>query len=128
MSAEKLREAAALMRERAEAATRGPWRADGTTVGGARHQPVVMGGFDSSGSLQDPCAPWDAEHIASWHPAVALAVADWLDEAADHLDVYEDDDLHPALRPHVCPTALEGTECSVLEQALVVARAYLGEA
>jgi hypothetical protein len=22
----------------------------------------------------------DAEHIASWHPAVALAVADWLDD------------------------------------------------
>ena len=25
----------------------------------------------------------DAEHIASWHPAVALAVADWLNKFAD---------------------------------------------
>jgi hypothetical protein len=26
---------------------------------------------------------FDAEHIASWHPAVALAVADWLDLIAN---------------------------------------------
>lgn len=28
----------------------------------------------------------DAEHIASWHPAVALAVADWLDRVASMWD------------------------------------------
>jgi hypothetical protein len=28
----------------------------------------------------------DAEHIASWHPAVALTVADWLDRTADDHD------------------------------------------
>lgn len=57
----------------ARAATPGPWRTDGTAIGGARHQPVVKGGFDSAGSLQDACAPWDAEHIAHWNPARVLA-------------------------------------------------------
>jgi hypothetical protein len=28
----------------------------------------------------------DAGHIASWHPAVALAVADWLDFEAEQIE------------------------------------------
>lgn len=77
MSAEILREAAALMRERAEAATRMhmPWDAEDEEVWTQENdgQPVFIGGRMS---------PRDAMHIASWHPAVALAVADQLDAMA----------------------------------------------
>lgn len=84
MTGEELREAAALMRSRAEAATGDGW--------GWRHF-----GDDPENSCRvvyyPPdigIEPWvviaddifneaDVEHIASWHPAVALAVADWLD-------------------------------------------------
>ena len=138
MSADTLHRAAAAMRERAEAATDDgiagdAWEARPHFRGPEDHGWVVdmlpeVDGFDSR--IADFQYDYDgvtARHVASWHPVVALAVADWLDEAADHFDVYEDDDLDPALRPHVCPTALEGPECSVLEQALVVARAYLKE-
>ena len=48
----------------------------------------------------------DALHIASWHPAVALAVADLLDRPADDHDE---------------------TPCPAIDAALAVARAYLGE-
>lgn len=44
-------------------------------------------------------------HVASWHPAVALAVADWLDDAATLADETGRIDRH----------------------ALAVARAYIGE-
>lgn len=85
-----LREAAAKMRERAEAASVGPWRYDdwayGSEVGcgvAAPNHPqsddtstVILASFGEDGVS-------DAEHIASWHPAVALAVADWLDIGAN---------------------------------------------
>jgi hypothetical protein len=102
MSAEVLREAAALMRERAEAATPGPWIWDGY------HKemftgPQVNGCCAGDGWFDH----WqDAEHIASWHPAVAHAVADLLDRAADDHDA---------------------TPCPAIAGALAVARAYLNE-
>ena len=102
--ADLLRRAAALMRERAEAAG-SEWNAD-VEPGDSLHLWVtdcdpsdptgetamqrLVGGAD---------APW-SEHIASWHPAVALAVADWLDEVG----ATDDDAI----------------------AALAVARAYLG--
>jgi hypothetical protein len=57
--------------------------------------------YDQQGSA-------DAAHIASWHPAVALAVADWLDDCA----------RLPATTFH--GQVFDG-------RALAVARAYLGE-
>jgi hypothetical protein len=51
------------------------------------------------------------------------AVADWLTEAADHLEARGDADAFPP--GSVCPTALEGLECSMLQQAVTVARAYV---
>jgi hypothetical protein len=79
MTAELLREAAALMRERAEAATPGPWmraepwdRAVGQVDGPWVAETTALGQATAA----------NAEHIASWHPAVALAVADWLDAVA----------------------------------------------
>lgn len=97
--------AAALMRERAEAATPGPWvtgsvnpRTNGMTWFG-NLDPEIPGPLGEAGGR-------DAQHIASWHPAVALAVANWLDE-----------------------TAVIASEPGgwVPGEALAVARAYLGE-
>jgi hypothetical protein len=56
------------------------------------------------------CAIEDAEHIASWHPAVALAVADWLDKLADF-----------------CAEAKPDPASHWIAPALKIARAYLGE-
>lgn len=103
MTAETLRRAAALMRERAEAATPGPWSAaDEHELLGGDAEPAwcvsrMRPGYESmsptegymydlaetsiNGRHQEFDGP-NAEHIASWHPAVALAVADWLDAVA----------------------------------------------
>jgi hypothetical protein len=90
VSAARLREAAALMRRRAEAATPGPWEGyyddsslpywsvitDRTGDQVATHD--LRGGYEEPHGIEGA----DAYHIASWHPAVALTVADWLDEMA----------------------------------------------
>lgn len=83
--AETLRRAAGLMRERAQAASPGPWSCDGKSGIDDLHfghvgLPVLRGphGPNSYGpSLAD------TQHMAGMDPLVALAVADWLDEAAD---------------------------------------------
>lgn len=97
--ADLLREAAELMRQRAQAATVGPWdwAEDGLVWANRLGDPV-------SGSTEVE----DAEHIASWHPTVALAVAHWLDIQAGGLERGQD---------HTADTL----------QALKVARAYLGK-
>lgn len=126
--ADLLREAAALMRERAWAATPGPWWVH-------RAQPEVVWYGDealtyrldehpdaatniewdqwaaSTGQLSwgDLREQTDAEHIASWHPNVAVAVAAWLDSHADIHTLRTCDERLTA----PCP-------------ALAVARAYLG--
>ena len=108
MSADVLRQAAALMRERAEAVTARLTKCE-------RPDECSSDGFCGSPQLADMW-PNNAEHIASWHPAVALAVADWLDATARELDALGDPDLsaHPQ----------DGRRTS----ALAVARAYLGGA
>jgi len=120
VSAEILREAAALMRSRAEAATPGPWMVDD------EHPHIVMRpdkpGFSWDGTavtaiqeddfgLTDHA---DAEHIASWHPAVANAVADYLSGEAAHFD------RNYGPGPHH-----EDALDTGLRRALAVARAYL---
>lgn len=106
MSAETLRRAAALMRERAGDSTPSPWRVvadpDGvevSVIGGPRDH-YLADVHEWSTGLGNPF------HIASWHPAVALAVADWLDAEAD---------------------AVDGLASSLSDYALTVARAYLQE-
>jgi hypothetical protein len=75
MSGDVLRRAAGLMRLNAEEADDGfPWRAEGSYVD---TDPEC--GFNAGTSLI-------ADHVASWHPAVALAVADWLDLVARAVD------------------------------------------
>lgn len=86
MSAEILRRAASQMRERAEAVDpEARWLRLGQLTG----------------EFNVPTAA----HIASWHPAAALAVADWLDACALVMDV--------------APSSHKGN-------ALAVARTYLG--
>jgi hypothetical protein len=84
MIGDVLRRAARLMRERAEAATPGPWR--DFTYGDPMMHYVDAGpntNLVASGAFWENA---DAAHIASWHPAVALAVADWLDLVARAVD------------------------------------------
>ena len=106
MSADLLREAAALMRSRAEAATPGPWAevGDGELMGCFA---VVAGGEDEF-NVAPAVIPVNAEHIASWHPAVALVVADWLDLEAN---LWEASSWYPDSG-----------------ESMAVARAYLGRA
>lgn len=83
MSAQVLREAAALMRERAERTEDlrpGPWvvAPDGVAVG-IWSEPKARLAADSDYESV-------AEHIASWPGDVALAVADLLEDGATYLD------------------------------------------
>jgi len=132
MSVEILRRAAALMRKRAERMPmpkRGYGMESKWTSASTMLSKVYGPGHRVLMESRQNCDPYDgvyaADYFASWHPAVAVAVADWLDEAADHLEAHRDMDALP--EGATCPTAREGLECSVLGQALTVARAYLGE-
>ncbi len=87
MSAEILRRAAALMRERAEAAPPGPWQLDDEEWADYR----TAYGQEADGQAVLVASRMDdgvAEHIASWHPVVTLAVADWLEDAAAYVAAY----------------------------------------
>lgn len=104
MSAEMLRRAAALMRERA-AGSRMWYPSDHHD--GMDEVPWMDREWWSSVGLSGIAA----DHAASWHPAVALAVANWLEAAARRM-------------PDDCDCA----ECLAYEpEALAVARAYLGD-
>lgn len=75
----ELREAARLMRERAEGASilaDPPWK---VSVEGEPAVPWVTSG---RGLVIAPGYLPHCDHIASWHPGVALAVADWLEREA----------------------------------------------
>lgn len=99
MSAETLRRAAALMRERAEAVD--DW--------------YSAEAWATTAPMNLPIEQPDAEHIASWHPAVALAVADWLDAMASRAEA------------KVEKGGNETAVWSAERYSLTVARAYLGE-
>lgn len=115
-SADTLRRAATLMAQRAD---------DAYCASGTRwetyelpHDPRTwtmtgVGVPDQDlGHRADVMFKEDAEHIASWHPTVATAVAAWLDTTARGLD----------------PDRMSLTETGpYVQAALDVARAYLGE-
>jgi hypothetical protein len=109
-----IRRAAALMRERAEAASRGPWHqiclgSEGCQVindGRLRDRKHVS----FSGRKEWKADHADAVYIAGMHPLVALAVADLLESAAVEID----DGMHPGANPGSYG-------------ALAVAHAYLNE-
>lgn len=96
--AAELRAAASLMRERAGLVPPSPWFIHGRQV--TTH--------DGCNVISDSGRPERTQYIAGMHPAVALAVADWLDEVAA--------DSHSSL-----PGWVE-------EAAAKIARAYLESA
>lgn len=119
MSAELLRRAAALMRERANDATGSPWQHIPTEdeAGCSDAYVIALTGHSSIGEdVGESMTPEDAQHIASWHPAVALAVADWLEDEADQI---------PPGATHAMTGG--GMEIPIAEAPAVrAARAYLG--
>lgn len=138
MSADLLRRAAALIRERSEAVAKSMpppwwvlnphdtwvsvWYGDQAKVKGIDDGTVPEEEwediYETSGSLDN--SDWDpplGRHVASWHPAVTLAVANWLDEQAGCLE--EDATTFRFATP-------ESRE-AMYADALAVARAYLGE-
>ncbi len=109
MSAEVLRRAATLMRERAEAVRAGAAEPDMWFGPEELVEEFVNGSQHEMGDPQS-----DAEHIASWHPVVAVAVADWLDALAE----FPTFDVEPEYADQIRATITAG---------ILVARAYLGE-
>jgi hypothetical protein len=103
-NADVLREAAALMRSNAEGVD--PWHGWGDVTLPERSGPVAYA-EDMSGYLG---GEWGV-HAGSWHPAVALAVADWLEDTAHLIEWHVQNGGIPYAQPHL---------------ALAVARAYLG--
>lgn len=102
--ADLLRRAATLARETANAATEGPWKTHDTHLGSGGHSATVLTDRDkltdtglvawlptfSHEPWNDNTNAWaNATHAALWHPGVALAIADWLDQHAEHHDYDE---------------------------------------
>lgn len=99
-----LRRAANAMRHRARHATAGPWEAEPVWSGSPAGTSGVSSYAHPAGSMASEVVtaspqrtirtggihhPSDAVYIASWHPAVARAVAELLDEAAIEHETYD---------------------------------------
>lgn len=89
MNADDLRVVAAEIREKANAATTGDgptlsqvWFSHHDVLGRAGRYEVIA--RDEGSFIATDLDEWRAAHIAAWHPAVAFAVADWLDAEALH--------------------------------------------
>lgn len=114
MSAELLRKAATILRERALDATGAPWRWEqyrddlpylvgrGGDPGAIEWDEEVIEaehhgecGCRSACHLELTVKREDRDYIATMHPGVGLALADWLDEEADMLS-----DWDPAIGPY----------------------------
>ena len=80
MSADKLREAAKVLRERAEAATPGPWVQNGNNGIHTRVGACVA----TTAQHNDGRRKADAVYLHTMHPGVGLALADWLDDDFMH--------------------------------------------
>jgi hypothetical protein len=149
VSAERLRAAAALMRERAEAATPGPYESTAQRVGVActhcwgspdHHSAGIkpVGHYSDTwlsgprGHGQADLARGDSDHLASWAPEVAVRVADWLDavaagrEAMDGLDRNRHWLSSRRGSGVVAPTPGSALFRDMEQHALAVADAYLG--
>ena len=129
-----LREAAAAMRARAEAATDGPWT-DGPHFQRASCASVFAGKRTDGHYLAMYATTANAEHMAGMHPAVALAVADMLENARCRLHCDSDGKRLPYCSrcedsgdDHECPDRTDCAHSADFIHALKVARAYLGRA
>jgi hypothetical protein len=86
MSAADLRQAAETLRERAAAATPGPWESHLSKhpdLGGD-----VVRVTDLGCSCDYSCNRTDPPYIATMHPGVGLALAAWLDDEAKAVAAY----------------------------------------
>ena len=85
---ETLREAAKVLRERAEAATPGPWHYAEAARGNPADGPTVVQVCDIDGPLLEgdyESGPgYAAALAATMHPGVAMALAAWLHAEAHH--------------------------------------------
>jgi len=105
MSTDRLRQAANVLRERAEKATPGPWREEYSGKTG----PVVLD-VESHNALDHVAkcchyrAGFDAAYIATVHPGVGLALADMLDTVAHHVGTF---DCEAHCEPDGCSTVRE---------------------
>lgn len=127
MSAEVLRRAAALMRERAEAVNEtspSPWSVsrEVTPESAIYTAGVVIEGGDGEVSVCETYTDQEAQQIASWHPAVALLVADWLDTAGADLWAHG-----PLCCTDGCDNCDDDAWAPHVRRAVDLARAYLGE-
>lgn len=116
--AETLRSAATLMRDRAQAATPGPWKAHGQHGDWYVSSPAF--GQVSTGINEEPSLPEflmierdrrDAEYIASMHPLLGMALTEWLEAAAALIDAQVFPEREPEMEKY----------------PLAVARIILGE-
>lgn len=102
MSAQRLRDAAKVLRERAEAVPESPWYAvhlngEHLYMNPDDHTWVVDSGPSFICDLNGDHAGRAevATYIATMHPGVALALAEWLDAAAREEDAFECGDIYP---------------------------------
>lgn len=111
MSAQLLREAAALMRSRAGAATPGLWR----NMRGAEKGESVVANATVIAQMHGRDLRENRRHIASWHPAVSLAVADLLENVSCNCPPCS-----------CCGIVISCLGCEPIESAVNLANAYLG--
>ena len=81
MTADRLRQAARVLRERAEAATPGPWLTHDEDGDPYIAPPATGALLITAHPLE--VARANAAYIATMHPGVGLALADWLEAQAD---------------------------------------------
>lgn len=125
VSAETLRRAALLMRERTEALPHHepPWRrrpiSQNGTCDACSETKDLVAAYDDPSGENEPwlCVECDADtaYIGSWQPPFALALADWLIHIANDVDNAFAPEIYVANSPSV-------------QKALTVARLYLEEA
>jgi hypothetical protein len=131
MSAEVLRQAASLMRERATECLDESVGLDEESWYRVKDATDLTVWTKWAAFAQ--CNLTDAEHIASWHPVVALAVATMLDGARCGLHCDADGKRSPYCSAcedsgcdHECPDRVQCKHTRGYTDALAVARAYLG--
>lgn len=79
-----LRRAATKARETATVASKPPWHLEE-----GRQSIYAEDGTYITSPWGDDTPDLDMDHIALWHPGVALAVAEWLDQHAEEHSIYE---------------------------------------
>ena len=117
-----IRRAAKLMRDRAKAIPGVfPWRAEGRNVTTTQDYDGFDPDWDMGFTVATCMRQDEAEHIASWHPLVAAAVAELLEHRAAEYDQLADD----------CGITgawfVAGEDGGDVDPVIKLARRYLGE-